>query len=138
MSYEDYPEKDLEDEQASSLAQQLGTNAKILSDGLIDMRILTVLDDRKNLPNTMKNTLYWLVYKDIVHDDKNFAESVIENILSLNVSVRGRGRRDLLRAEAVRKGSDIDVTSEIQKPGWVQRNITRRNWENEEKEQLGL
>lgn len=102
------------------------------------MRILTVLDDRKNLPNTMKNTLYWLVYKDIVHDDKNFAESVIENILSLNVAVRGRGRRDLLRAEAVRKGSDIDVTSEIQKPGWVQRNITRRNWEEDEKEKLGL
>ena len=138
MSYEDYPEQDLEDEQAGSLATQLGSSAKKLSEGLIDMRILTVLDDRKNLPNTMKNTLYWLVYKDIVHDNKNFAESVIDNLLHLNVAVRGRGRRDLLRAEAVRKGTDIDVKSEIQKPGWIQRNVTRRNWEEEEREKLGI
>ena len=134
----EYPEQDLEEESNISLATQLGSDAKTLGLGKIDMKILTVLEDKHKTPNTMKPALYWTTYVDVIFNGKNTAEALVDNLFKLNVSARGRGRRDLLRAEEVRKGGQANVESEIEKPGWIERNITRRNWEQEEREKLGL
>ena len=133
---EDYPEQDLEDDASSSLASQLGTNAKLLAQGKINMKILTVLTDPKNIPRGMRSVVLLQSYAD-VFEDKAIG-TLVSNYLDLLVSIRGRGRRDLLRAESVRKGGVVDLEPEIEKPGWLERNLWNRTWEEKEKERLGV
>lgn len=133
---EDYPEQDLEDEAGASLASQLGTNAKLLAQGKINMKILTVLTDPKNIPRGMRSVVLLQSYADVFGDKA--IGTLVSNYLDLLVSIRGRGRRDLLRAESVRKGGAVDLEPEIEKPGWLERNIWNRTWEEKEKERLGV
>ena len=133
-----YPEQDLEEE-GSSLSEQLGTGGLILGKGKIDMRILTILQNRKDLPDTMKSTLYWLIYEDIVENDKTFAEAANNNLLHLLPSTsKGLGRRHLIMAEQVLMGGSVSFKSEIEEPGFWAKNLWNRNWEQKEKERLGI
>lgn len=133
----EYPEQDVEEEGAS-LSEQLGTSGLILGKGRIDMRILTILTKRKNLPDTMKSTLYMLIKNDVVNNGKTFSEAANDNLLHLLVSVEGKGRRQLIQAEQVRKGGSVSFESEFERPGWLARNTWNRNWEEKERERLGL
>ena len=133
---EDYPKQDLEDEAGASLASQLGTNAKLLAQGKINMKILTVLTDPKNIPRGMRSVVLLQSYADVFGDKA--IGTLVGNYLDLLVSIRGRGRRDLLRAESVRKGGAVDLEPEIEKPGWLERNLWNRKWEEKEKERLGV
>ena len=132
---EDYPEQDLEDEAGSSLASQLGTDSKLLAQGKINMKILTVLTDPKNIPRGMRSVVLLQSYADVFGDKA--IGTLVSNYLEFLVSIRGRGRRDLLRAESVRKGGAVDLEPEIEKPGWLERNLWNRTWEEKEKERLG-
>lgn len=132
---EDYPEQDLEDDAGSSLASQLGTDSKLLAQGKINMKILTVLTDPKNIPRGMRSVVLLQSYADVFGDKA--IGTLVSNYLEFLVSIRGRGRRDLLRAESVRKGGAVDLEPEIEKPGWLERNLWNRTWEEKEKERLG-
>ena len=133
----EYPEQDLEEEGAS-LSEQLGTSGVILGKGRIDMRILTILTSRKKLPDTMKSTLFMLIKNDVVNNGKTFSEAANDNLLHLLVSVEGKGRRQLIQAEQVRKGGSVSFESELERPGYFARNLWNRNWEEKERERLGL
>ena len=133
---EDYPEQDLEDDSSMSLSSQLGTDSKTLALGKINMKILTVLTDPKNIPQGMRSLVLLQSYADVFGDKA--IGTLVYNYLDLLVSIRGRGRRDLLKAEAVRKGGDVDIEPEIQQPGWLERNTWNRRWEDKEKERLGI
>ena len=133
----EYPEQDLEEEGAS-LSEQLGTSGIILGKGRIDMRILTILTSRKKLPDTMKSTLFMLIKNDVVNNGKTFSEAANDNLLHLLVSVEGKGRRQLIQAEQVRKGGSVSFESELERPNWLARNLWNRNWEERERDRLGL
>lgn len=133
---EEYPEMDLTEIGTSSLAEQLGSASKFLEEGDIDMRILGVLMDPQDIPKNMRSLVYLLAYADLFNDDA--AKSLVKNYLHLTVAIGGRGRRDIIRMESVARGGMVDVSKEIQQPGWVERNFTNRNWEEKERERLGL
>jgi len=133
----EYPEQELEEE-GVSLSEQLGSSGTILGKGRIDMRILTDLRNRNKLPNTLKPLLYGLIYNDVVNEDKDFWESAADNLMHLYVAVDGKGRRQLIQAEQVRKGGSVSFEGEIERPNWLARNVYNRNWEEKEKEKLGI
>ena len=126
------------EEDSTSLVTQLGSSNRKIIDGDIDMRLLTVIMDPSEIPTSYRPMLYALTRDDVTRRGKPFWESLTENALHLYVGIGGRGRRDLLRGEQVSKGGPVNVESEIRTPGWVERNLVRRNWEREEKEKLGI
>ena len=134
----EYKEEDLEEEAGSQLIPQLGTSTRKLADGDIDMRLLTVIMDPTEVPTSLRPLLYALTRDDVTRRRKPFWEALTDNALHLYVGVGGRGRRDLIRGEQVSKGQAVSVESEIRTPGWIERNLVRRNWEREEKEKLGI
>ena len=134
MSYEDETEKPVEGE-GPSLVSQLGSSPGTLQNNEFDMPLLTVIMDSEEIPDTYRCTAYWLARSTI---NPRMPKILSDIQLKLNVAVRGRGRRDLLRAEQVRKGGQVNVESEIQKPGWVERNLTQRDWEEKQRKELAI
>ncbi len=62
-----------------------------------------------------------------------------EEGMDQEVGIDGRGRIQLIHGESVRNGAPADLTNEMKKPeSWVERNITRRNWKEEEMKRLGI
>ena len=123
MSYEDEKEE-------FSLAPQLGTDPLLLAQAINDMRRLSVFEQKR-----VKAILYGL---ERAQTSKAWAR-LMDNYLSVAVSVGGRGRRDMIRMEDVRHGGAANVGEEINRPSsWIARNITNRNWEEKEKERLGI
>jgi len=133
---EEYPERDLPETGGSSLASQLGSAFKYLDDGKIDMRILGVLMDPEEIPKNMRNLVYLLAYAETFDDDA--IQCLVNNYLNLTVAIRGRGRRDIIRMESVARGGTVDVSKEIREPGFWEKNLWNRNWEEKERERLGL
>lgn len=132
MAYRE-EEEHPQDVEGPSLVSQLGSAPYILVDNEFDLPLLTVLQDSENIPDTMRVTAYWLARGRI---NPRMPKILSDIQLKLYVAVGGRGRRDLLRAEQVRKGGAVDVESEIQRPGWVERNITNRDWEEKQRREL--
>ena len=130
--------KEEREEDSTSLVDQLGSSNRKTVDGDVDMRLLTVIMDPTEVPTSLRPLLYVLTRADVTIHGRPFWESLANNALHLFVGVGGRGRRDLIRGEQVSKGGAVNVESEIRTPGWVERNIVRRNWEREEKERLGI
>ena len=130
--------KEEREEDSTSLVDQLGSSNRKTVDGDVDMRLLTVIMDPTEVPTSLRPLLYALTRDDVTRRRKPFWEALTDNALHLYVGVGGRGRRDLIRGEQVSKGQAVSVESEIRTPGWVERNLVRRNWEREEKEKLGI
>ena len=126
------------EEDSTSLVDQLGSSNRKTLDGDVDMRLLTVIMDPTEVPTSLRPLLYILTRADVTVHRKPFWNSLADNALHLFVGVGGRGRRDLIRGEQVSKGGAVNVESEIRTPGWIERNLVRRNWEKEEKEKLGI
>jgi len=104
---------------ASTLAPQLGTDATELARGRADMRRLSVIEER-DIP--------FLIYAKIRGRKTRVWDMVYDMYLNLKVSVGGRGRKDIIRMEGVARGGLPEIAAEFQKPGWIQRNITQRDW----------
>ena len=130
--------KEEREEDSTSLVDQLGSSNRKTVDGDVDMRLLTVIMDPTEVPTSLRPLLYVLTRADVTIHGRPFWDSLADNALHLFVGVGGRGRRDLIRGEQVSKGQAVSVESEIRTPGWVERNLVRRNWEREEKERLGI
>lgn len=113
---------------ADKLAEQLGSDPSSLEMGATDMRRLSVLYPDAVVP---------LLYCKIRARKSRAFRSVFNEYLNLMVSTDGRGRRDIIRMEMASKSGSPNVDSEIRKPNWFVRNITNRNWEEEERKRLG-
>lgn len=133
---EEYAETDLPETGGASLSSQLGSSFEHLDKGKIDMRILGVLMDPEEHPKSLRSLVYLSAYAEIFDD--TVVRALVNNYLALTVAIRGRGRRDIIRMESVARGGQVDVESEIQRPGWMERNITNRKWEEKERENLGI
>lgn len=133
----EYKEEDME-ESESSVVSQLGTSTRKLAEGDIDMRLLTIIRDPTEVPTSLRPLLYVMTRNDVTVKGQPFWESLADNALHLFVGIDGRGRKDLLRAEQAKQGQAVSVESEIKEPGFIQKYITRRNWEDEERRKLGL
>ena len=135
---DEYKEENLPEETGSQLIPQLGTSSRKLSDGDIDMRLLTVIMDPTDLPTSLRPILYAKTRDDVTRLKKPFWAALVDNYLHLMVGIGGRGRRDLIRGEQVSRGQPVNVESEIREPGFIKKYITNRNWEQEERNRLGI
>lgn len=109
---------------ATTLAPQLGSNAQHLGRGDFDMRKLSVIE-QKDIP--------LLIYSKIRGKKSTAWAGIYDEFLNLQVSVGGRGRRDIIRMEGVSKGGlpEMEPTSES-KPGWIERNVFKRDWRKQQ------
>jgi len=106
---------------ASTLAPQLGTQPIFLQKGRWDMTILSHIEsvDRPFFLYAFLKGRKWPIWRRL-HD----------YLLRLNLSVDGRGRRDIIRMEGVAKGGLPEII-ETQKPGFFQRIFSRKKTELE-------
>jgi len=114
---------------ASALAPQLGSDQDALSRGKVDMRRFTVIKE---------DYLGFLLYAKIRSRKSRVWKTIYDELLNLYVGVGGRGRRDIIRMEAVSRGGMAQVEAEIQRPGLLARNIYDRKWKEREIEERGL
>lgn len=119
-----------ETQQGVELTQNLGTSPIKIAMGEIDRRMFTKIEDEDidlliflRLGKELGNKAMAVIYDEFIHD---------------KISVDGMGMRYVIRGESVRKGIGVNLESEIKKPGWVERNVTNRDWEKKEKEKLGI
>ena len=113
-----------------SLAPQLGTDPIEIGAGKVDMRRLTIIGGDK-----MGAVLYAAVRS---RSSPTWA-TILDWYMNVNVSIGGRGRRDIIRMEQVSRGGSVNVEGELAaaKPeSWAARNIFKRNWKQEELERL--
>ena len=104
------------------LAPQLGTDPKVLARGEYDMRRLSYIKPEERLA---------FLYSAIKGRRMEIWKFIHDYLLNINVSVRGRGRYDIIRMEGVSKGG-LPPEPEQQQPGWFARNILRRKSKSEE------
>lgn len=109
---------------AGELAKQLGTDGIILARGETDMRRFGNISTEAIIP---------LIYCDLRAKRNKAFGRIFTSYLNLGVSVEARGRRDIIRMQQATLGGNANVGEEIQKPGWVQRNITNRDWKDEQR-----
>lgn len=112
---------------ASSLAPQLGSDRNDLARGRTDMRRLTVIQ---------KADIPFLIYAMIRGKKSRVWKDVYDENLNLNVSIGGRGRRDIIHMEQASKGGMVNLGGEIEKPGLFTR-IFDRDWKQKQLEQRG-
>ena len=113
-----------------SLAPQLGTDPIEIGAGKVDMRRLTIIGGDK-----MGAVLYAAVRS---RSSPTWA-TVLDWYMNVNVSIGGRGRRDIIRMEQVSRGGSVNVEGELAaaKPeSWIQRNVVNRGWKQAELERL--
>lgn len=110
------------------LLGNLGSDPSTIEAGEIDMRRFGVFD---------KEDSAILIYSKF-REDSLFWRTLRDEMMNLSRGIGGRGSRDAIRGESVRRGGPANVEAEIVKPGWVERHITNRDWEQDEKKRLGI
>jgi len=109
----------------------LGPNPKDMTKGIIPMNRMGI--------HTHFTAEYWTHARIRAAMGSRFWRMEYEEGMDQEVGVDGRGRIQLIHGESVRHGAPADLTNEMKKPeSWVERNLTRRNWEEEEKKRLGI
>ena len=113
------------------LLRGLGPNPVDISSGKIPMNRMGI--------HTPFSAEYWSYAKLRALMGSKFWMNEYEEGQDQEVGVEGRGRIQAIHGESVRHGSPADLSHEIRRPdSWIERNITRRNWEQEEKDRLGI
>jgi hypothetical protein len=90
---------------ATSLAPQLGSETGFLAQGKVDMRKLSVIEER-DIP--------MLIYAKVRGKKSPVWDLIADSFLNLKVSVGGRGRKDIIRMEGVSKGGLPDLQPEFE------------------------
>jgi len=106
---------------AQNLSPQLGTDAKDLAKGGVDMRRLSVID------NKLQAAIAYFSWRG---KKVRFWNHIVEQYLNTSPSIGGLGRRQLIQMQSASSG--IQPTEEVEKPGWLARNITNRSWRERE------
>jgi len=127
---------------ASNLSPQLGSDAKDLAKGGVDMRRLAVLSE------PLQTVLAYFSWRGggqeftvkkrvngeeipvkIVRKGVRFWNHITDFYLNTSPSIDGRGRRQLIEMQrATTPGIRQPPLEEGEKPGWLGRNITQRDW----------
>ena len=109
---------------SSELAKQLGSDGVILARGETDMTRFSNITSAAIVP---------LAYFKIRGQTSRSCRTLANFYLNVVVSVEARGRRDIIRMQQATLGGNSNVGEEIPKPGWVGRNITQRDWKDEQR-----
>lgn len=115
--------------QGAKLLANLGTNPLMMDAGEIDDIKFAVLDPKDQM---------FVIAADLMGMKDPYMRRIKNTFLKTTVGFGGRGRRDAIRGASVDKGAAASIGEEIQKPGWLERNITNRDWEEKEKKRMGL
>lgn len=136
----DYAERDKDT--VISMVPQLGSAPKFLARGELDYRIVGFIPLPEKTPKTYKSVLYAAVRRDVVINRKPFWESLYDNLLTLPISIEGRGRNDQIRAENALKGLPVQIETPPEKPSIVDRIMDRNKVEEyerwKERKELGM
>jgi hypothetical protein len=119
------------------LIQNLGTSPIDMATGHIDDDLFSVLTPQEFIFSL------WLRHKVGPENQEGKPkrpayQRLYRGWMKTHVSIKGRGRVDAIRGEAVMKGQPANIEAEIQKPNWLARNVYDRDYERKEKERLGL
>jgi len=106
---------------ASTLGPQLGSEPEFLDRNKFDMRIITIISaaDRE-----------FFVYAKLRARKSRAWRIIYDELLHLNVSVGGMGRRQIIQMEEVSHGGAGRTETEIREPGsWWGKHVANRGWE---------
>ena len=117
-----------------TLVDQLGTNKGKLDDGEVDMRLLTIIRDPTEIPTSLRPRVFVATRVDVVEKGLSFWSSLKDNLDYYSVAVDGRGRRDMIRGEQVKRGIAVSVESEIRNFSIIEKHLTRRREFQEQQE----
>lgn len=115
-----------------SMVNQLGSGAKFLARGESDIRLTTILRNSENNPDSLYPAVWLTTVNDIIYNGKSWIESFADNLLHLNVSVRGGGITTILQAEQVNKTGAVQREAEVPAPSTWDRLRRRDNVEEYE------
>jgi len=124
MSDEEKPE------QGSPLAAQLGSDAKKLGAGNVQMSRFS------NLGTEDEVNLVLLLYADMRGRTNRRWKLTYDFLLNHSVSLGGLGRKQAIKTIAVEKGGSVREDEEPKKPGILARNLWNRDWEDKERERI--
>lgn len=110
---------------AQSLAPQLGSDAVTLKTGQVDMRRFSKIEKTQLMP---------LAYLSWRGKKVRFWKHFVEQFENRAVAIDGYRSRQLIQMESAATGKP--VVEELEKPGWVGRNITHRGWREDEKRRI--
>lgn len=113
------------------LLTNIGVNPVDMAKGKIPMNRMGI--------HTPFSADYWSYAKVRALMGSRFWRIEYEEGMDQEVGVGGRGRIQVIHGESVRHGAPADLSSEMRRPeSWIERNITKRSWEDEEKKRLGI
>jgi len=137
MSYEDEIEEDI----GGSMVDQLGSGVKFLAKGISDIRITTILRDSEDNPDSLYPAVWLTSVNDIINNGKSYLEAFSDNLLHLNIAVRGGGRSGIIKAEQVKKTGMVQYEAEVPEPGRLDRllnNEKNQRYEQEQRDKLDI
>jgi len=117
------------------LLMQLATDPTKLSQG-VNMARMGVIQDSENVPESYRNWVYWDLRAKLF--GSRFAHVLHKSGLDHTVGVGGRGRVDTIKAASVASGGPANTEADIIKPGFITRTILDRDWEDKERQRLGI
>jgi len=133
---------------ASNLSPQLGSDAKDLAKGGVDMRRLSVLSEplqaalayfswrgggqeytitKQNGNGNGEEEKVKKVRKGV-----RFWSHISDFYINTSPSLEGRGRRQLIEMQRATTPGVPQPRSEEERPGWIGRNITQRDWKEKQ------
>jgi len=131
---------------AESLSPQLGSDATKLADGRFDMRRLSILTEPLQAALAYFSWRGKNVYarkktkngdRKLVRRGVRFWGHIEDWYLNTSPSVKGTGRRQLIEMQRASTGGGPPIMPPEEKPGWVGRNVTQRDYKRKWEEEHG-
>ena len=95
-----------------------------MAKGEIDLERSSVLSDERDV-------FCHAIWGEIPPEEGgNFWRRIKKSTLNLNISIGGRGRRDVLQGISGSKGV-VSGVEFAKRPGWIGRNVTQKDWKEE-------
>jgi len=124
------------------MAQQLGSNPRVIANGSWDMRLLSDIRSSDRLPDQLKPMLYAGVRSRVVDNGESFWSAYYDEYLHLLNSIDGGGKDYILRAENARNGIPVQITPPPERPSLADRLLDREKVQEyerwKERRELGL
>ena len=116
---------------SDTLLMQIATDPNELAEEGTDYSILGIIKEED-----YRTWIYWALRGELFNS--RFSKALHRQGLKHTIAIGGRGRVDTLKAASVALGGQVHTEADIVKPNWVVRNIIDKNWEERQREQLGL
>lgn len=126
------------DETNGMIAQLIAALSPFLNDitrGRIDLKRYTRIRNAREHTDLLQAHIYGELR---ANQGSRFWRNYMDTRYELMISEDGRGIRDLIKTAGVVKGFNADTAPEIKEPGFIQKHLTDRDWEEKQKRDLGV